>query len=256
MHKSLFEIAQEFETDKAFSGYTERYEHHLGGFRDAELTLLEMGVHRGGSLLMWQEYFPRAKIVGLDINPNPLASKLTERIAFEQGSQDDTQVLERVAQRHAPEGFDIVIDDAAHVGALSRAAFLHLFPNHLKPGGIYVIEDWGTGYWNTWPDGQLYQRPDAEHSAVTGRKSLIARTLVRRMLRRLGFSGGLPDNAAIDRNFACHNFGMVGFTKELVDQVAWGDISRAGDGNERLSGQDLGIEGVTLYQGQAFITKR
>ena len=76
------------------------------------------------------------------------------------------------------------------------------------------------------------------------------------MLRRLGFSGEPSDAAAIDPNFACHNFGMVGFIKELVDQVAWGDVIRAGDGNERLSGRDLGIEGVTLYQGQAFIAKR
>ena len=25
---------------------------------------------------------------------------------------------------------------------------------HLRPGGLYIIEDWGCGYWPAWPDGQ------------------------------------------------------------------------------------------------------
>ena len=28
----------------------------------------------------------------------------------------------------------------------------HLFQNRLNPGGIYPIEDRGTGYWDKWPD--------------------------------------------------------------------------------------------------------
>jgi spermidine synthase len=53
-----------------------------------------------------------------------------------------------VARKTAPEGFDIIIDDASHFGDLTKIAFWHLFDNHLKPSGLYVIEDWGTGYWS------------------------------------------------------------------------------------------------------------
>jgi hypothetical protein len=35
-------------------------------------------------------------------------------------------------------------------------AFDTLFP-HIRPGGFYVVEDWGTGYWPNWPDGELPQ---------------------------------------------------------------------------------------------------
>ena len=50
-----------------------------------------------------------------------------------------------VARKTAPEGFDIIIDDASHFGDLTKIAFWHLLYNHLKPSGLYVIEDWGTG---------------------------------------------------------------------------------------------------------------
>jgi hypothetical protein len=50
-----------------------------------------------------------------------------------------------IADNVAPEGFDIIIDDASHIGELTKTAFWHLFDNHLKPNGLYAIEDWGTG---------------------------------------------------------------------------------------------------------------
>jgi len=62
-----------------------------------------------------------------------------------------------VARKTAPEGFDIIIDDASHFGDLTKIAFWHLFDNHLKPSGLYVIEDWGTGYWSDWTDGKTYR---------------------------------------------------------------------------------------------------
>lgn len=62
-----------------------------------------------------------------------------------------------VARKTAPEGFDIIIDDASHFGDLTKIAFWHLFDNHLKPSGLYVIEDWGTGYWSDWTDGKAYR---------------------------------------------------------------------------------------------------
>jgi hypothetical protein len=66
-----------------------------------------------------------------------------------QGSQDDTAFLSDVARRTAPSGFDLIIDDASHIGMLTKVAFWHLFDNHLKSSGLYAIEDWALGIGTT-----------------------------------------------------------------------------------------------------------
>ena len=148
MIKTLAEIGREQDTDKTQSqGYIENYERHFGHLRNMPVQLLELGVWHGGSLLMWQEYFATGLVVGLDLQPNPL-KEMPERVRFYQGSQDDGILLGHVARECAPDGFDIIIDDASHIGTLARTSFHNLFEKHLKSGGIYVIEDWGTGYWN------------------------------------------------------------------------------------------------------------
>ena len=56
--------------------------------------------------------------------------------------QADAPALRRiVADEFAGEPLDLVIDDASHVLDPTRASFNVLFPL-LRPGGVYVIEDW------------------------------------------------------------------------------------------------------------------
>lgn len=234
MTKTLQQIAQQFDTDKTQSfGYAENYERHFGHLRDKPVKILELGVYHGGSLLMWNEYFQLGRVVGLDLDPNPLKI-MPERVSFYQGSQDDTALLDQVAKEKAPDGFDIIIDDAAHIGAIARASFRNLFNAHLKPGGIYVIEDWGTGYWESWSDGKLYQGSFSEQKLSSKQHA---------------------GEAPTDPNFATHNFGMVGFVKELVDQVAWGDITRPSHGNTKLVSPYSAIRAMTVHPGQVFVVK-
>jgi SAM-dependent methyltransferase len=47
---------------------------------------------------------------------------------------------------------DVVIDDASHLYAQTRLTFECAFPR-LKPGGLYVIEDWG---WAHWPESRTF----------------------------------------------------------------------------------------------------
>jgi len=82
--------------------------------------------------------------------------------------------LSEVACKTAPEGFDIIIDDASHLGKLTKIAFWHLFETHLKGGGFYVIEDWGTGYWSDWPDGMsMWGTPEMLHNSSGGRNMRV-----------------------------------------------------------------------------------
>lgn len=153
--------ASGYDTDKAaHTHYLRNYEECFRDLLDRDVRLLELGVYRGGSLLLWRDYFERGLVVGLDINPVEINDP-TGRIRIYQGEQQDTLLLDRIARECAPEGFDVIIDDCSHVGQLTRASFRHLFDRHLKPGGLYVIEDWGTGYWDSWPDGVRYRAPPA-----------------------------------------------------------------------------------------------
>lgn len=254
MQETLADIGRKLDTDKTQSpGYIENYERQFGPLRNTPVRLLELGVHRGGSLLIWHEYFPRGLIVGLDIQPNPL-EVMPDRVRFYQGSQGDGVLLDRIAQECAPDGFDIIIDDAAHIGTLARVSFQTLFEKHLRRGGIYVIEDWGTGYWKSWSDGALYhgsQRDANEASRNRGPVPLVGGRFAR-WLRR-------PERAASDRptdpQFAVHNFGMVGFVKELVDEVAWRDITDPARGNHSLPARRSIIREMTITFGQAFVVK-
>jgi len=252
MKKSLAEIAQSLDTDKSQSeGYLNNFERHFNHLRDMQLSILELGVFHGGSLLMWHEYFSNGFVVGLDLNPNPLA-EMPERIRFYQGSQDDEILLDRIAMECAPDGFDIVIDDASHIGKMARASFRNLFEKHVKRGGIYVVEDWGTGYWSSWPDGQNYYLAEPKYSDASSKKG----SLLKRLSRKLGLADQkFAQHLESDPDFAAHNFGMVGFVKELVDEVAWPDITSPDRGNSGLQRRASIIREMTIYTGHAFVVK-
>ncbi|MCK4913151.1 MAG: hypothetical protein KAS69_00960 [Planctomycetes bacterium] len=87
----------------------------------------------------------------MDLEPAHIEDSSGRIIVYE-GHQEDTDLLDRIGKESAPQGFDIIVDDCSHLAELTSRSFWHLFDNHLKPGGLYVIEDWGTGYTNDWVD--------------------------------------------------------------------------------------------------------
>jgi len=129
--------------------YTPDYHRMLCHRRFDQLRVLEIGVGGykakqlgGRSLRMWAEYFPNAEIIGLDIAEKQL--DLGPRVRIVQGSQDDTEVLERLSNDYGP--FDIVIDDGSHIVSHVLATFEFLFPL-LAVDGVYAVEDVQTAFW-------------------------------------------------------------------------------------------------------------
>jgi tetratricopeptide (TPR) repeat protein len=117
-------------------GYLEPYENFLQPFRDREFCLLELGVYQGASLRTWRAYFPKANIVGIDINP-ACRQHAGDRTAVFIGSQDDPELLDRVMNEHRP---SIVVDDGSHMAHHVLASFERIFPG-LQAGGYYIVED-------------------------------------------------------------------------------------------------------------------
>ena len=53
-----------------YDSYFTAYEKVLNKFIGKKVTLVEIGVHNGGSLYMWKNYLgENARIIGIDLNP-------------------------------------------------------------------------------------------------------------------------------------------------------------------------------------------
>ena len=200
-----------YDTDKGLRPeYLRLYEECFESFAGKDIKLLELGVASGGSILLWRDYFERGTIVGLDINPVQIEDS-TGRIHLYRGHQQDVALLDRIAKEQAPEGFDIIIDDCSHIARLTRISFWHLFDKHLKPGGVYAIEDIFTGYWDKCIDGKNYK------PATT---SML-------YLEVLDHFPSIARCNPFKYRIRTHEYGMAGFVKELLDasqgvKARWG----------------------------------
>ena len=232
-----------YDTDKT-AAYLACYDKHIGHLSERPMVLLELGVLRGGSLLLWRDRFPLGTIVGLDWHPVQVDDD-TGRIHVYQGAQQDAALLDRISAERAPNGFDVVIDDASHIGRYTAASFWHLFDRHVKPGGNYVIEDWGTGYWSSWQDGRNFRGHFGPPKARP--LDLLAERV-----------GGLPakvlrrGQSVLSSGTRSHNAGMVGVVKSLVDLVATIDIGRA---TPDLVRDVPKVESVTFYPSMVVVEK-
>jgi SAM-dependent methyltransferase len=168
--------------------YWTLYERLIGHRRHLPLRVLEIGVYNGDSIKVWEEYLPGATIVGLDIGECPPHFPRSSRIHFVQGSQADPVALDQ-AIKLAGGSFDIIIDDASHIGWLTKAAFKYLFPA-LQPGGHYVIEDFAAPLLDGWGDGAKFS----------------------------DYDGAEPAQPSV---FESYRNGMIGFLKQTVDHLAF-----------------------------------
>jgi SAM-dependent methyltransferase len=198
------------------ASYTAVYEELLAPYRRRRFALLELGLWKGDSLQMWQAGFPRATIVGIDLDPP--AVDLGKRVRVERGDAADPALLRAVREKHAPGGFDVIIDDASHEALPTAASLAHLFVDHLRPGGTYIIEDWATGYLAGFADGA------APAASVD--------------VSELG--------SAMDTRLPSHDHGMVGLVKRLVEHVAAPTIASYDPGTV---GRPLPIESIVIRDG-------
>ncbi len=149
--------------------YEAVYEETLGHLRDTPIRMLELGVHSGHSLLLWHAFLTKADITGVDMRPPP-DNLPGDRVTFVQGRQEDEAVIAKAA---AGGSFDVIVDDASHIGRFTKRSFQLLFDQHLKPGGVYIVEDIAASvHLPNWPDYAPLEPPrdegDRFHSYDTG----------------------------------------------------------------------------------------
>jgi SAM-dependent methyltransferase len=124
-------------TDKGVThSYITTYERLFAPQRHDPIRLLEIGICTGGSLMAWAEYFtsPESLIVGLDVTFDHLV------FDFSSHSRIRAHLMDARVQVPPDGPFDFIIDDGSHYLNDQVRSFL-LLKNHLKPGGLYIIED-------------------------------------------------------------------------------------------------------------------
>ena len=143
-------------SDKGTPGhsYEIMYGPFLAPFLDQPVRLLEIGVEDGKSLRLWERLFPRHElIVGIGFGggsqvKNTFKRNFADKHVLYTGSQADPSFLDRVKADLDNSKFDIIIDDGSHVPWHQIFTLEYLFEDSLKDGGIYVIEDIETSYWD------------------------------------------------------------------------------------------------------------
>jgi len=156
-YRTLDEIGIGTGTDKSskIHDYLEVYEQVLGHLRDKEFDLVEIGVHKGSSTRMWAEYFWRAHVTGIDIDPQCKEHE-ADRIKIVIGDQGKPAFLARMARQIRPL---VLVDDGSHRWDHQIDTFRALWPV-VRPGGYFIVEDIHTSFGEDY--AEAYGRAGAE----------------------------------------------------------------------------------------------
>lgn len=131
-------------------GYAGTYARYLSPFLDmTTLTIAEFGILKGTGLAIWCDLFPKAHVLGFDIDPEHFESNkfaLLQRGAFKENTpklHDYDQLVDgsrRLADVLCGRTFDIVIDDGLHSLESIVMTWRSVRP-HLSSRFAYFIED-------------------------------------------------------------------------------------------------------------------
>jgi len=114
-------------------------------------NIVELGISFGGSVALTALVAPPRKLAAVDLKTDRVEGLdeliaergLGERVRLHYGvDQADRDRLAAILdEEFGDEPLGLVIDDASHFLDETRASFETLFPR-LRPGGLFVIEDW------------------------------------------------------------------------------------------------------------------
>jgi 2-polyprenyl-3-methyl-5-hydroxy-6-metoxy-1,4-benzoquinol methylase len=141
---SLSQIADHTATDKdTVHSYLPLYTEHLTHMKDTATRVLEVGIHKGGSIKMWSDFFTNAKVYGIDQSTEHLQTDLSNpNIKCIITNAYDAEFVKSLEYGT----FDMVLDDGPH-SKESMIFFAREYSKLLKPGGVMIIEDIQSSDW-------------------------------------------------------------------------------------------------------------
>ena len=156
-----------------WSNYGPIYDRHFADYRELPINILEIGVLKGGSMRMWEKYFPKANIFGIDIDEECLQYQ-SDRTKIFIGDQSDVSFLRNVKAK-IPR-IDILIDDGSHRAKDQKITFDEMY-YHVRKPGVYLIEDIELNYWPS-------KDKDKPDNFMTYMKNKIDELNIRRTMSR------------------------------------------------------------------------
>lgn len=126
----MSELLIKYGSDKCKEhSYELLYDQFFRNIGDHPIDFLEIGVQYGGSLMAWKDYFPKAKVTGIDIKDQ------------RKWKRPDVEMVVIDVKKYIPDReFDVIIEDGSH--NVNDQIFVALnFPKYLKKYGTLFIED-------------------------------------------------------------------------------------------------------------------
>ena len=153
--KTLTELNELYKSDKGIThNYLNYYEKLFSENRHKKLNILEIGVLFGNSLKLWNDFFTKSTIYGVEnfsqdnghdyysykpVNPNDVINDLKkyERVNLLVFDCEDVNEIEK---KLTGLEFDIIIDDGSHSVSQQKLNYTN-YSKFLKDDGIYICED-------------------------------------------------------------------------------------------------------------------
>ena len=130
---SLVDITNKFKNDKFHHGFADFYNKILFNYRNNIKSVFEIGILHGSSLSSWNEYFPNAKIYGIDKNSIDMKNNNIKTFVCH---QNDENLLQSIIKETG--NLDIIIDDGSHDLDHQQISLGILFKN-VNSQGFYII---------------------------------------------------------------------------------------------------------------------
>lgn len=125
-------------------GYQRIYPWFLHHLISHKPVILEIGFYKGESIPLWKEYFKNPEIHICDINAD-IAT--TEDFTFHHIDQSKATDWANFRNTNKSLKCNLILDDGSHIPEHQLLTLNNLWPI-LDCGGIYIIEDIETSYWN------------------------------------------------------------------------------------------------------------
>ncbi|KAF4968438.1 hypothetical protein FZEAL_10396 [Fusarium zealandicum] len=174
-NRTSFEaIAIKHGSDKVtFHKYHYMYEKHVRSLQGKPVKLLEIGLGcnaalgPGASYYTWLEFLPGVDLYFIENNKRCAEQYKSKNanVSIAIGDQADPSFLKEFSDESTKDSlFDVIIDAGGHSMEQQITSLEYLWKS-VKPGGLYVIEDLHTSYWEDF-GGDPSARDTRKHTTM------------------------------------------------------------------------------------------